>query len=119
LKAGVEVGAGAFSPDGKRLIALEQGGSERLWLARIDPPAPARAIALGKVVSTAAFSPDSQRIAVGYDDGLVELRTVDPSLVVQRFDGHRKSVYAVAFSADGKQLVSASADGTALVWKLP
>jgi WD40 repeat protein len=119
LKAGLEVGTGAFSPDGKRIIALEREGSERIWLASLDNRTPARAIALGKVVSAVAFSPDSQRIAVGYDDGMVELRTVDPSLVAQRFDGHKQSVYAVAFSADGKRLVSASADGTALVWELP
>ena len=119
VQADLELGPGAFSRDGKRLIALERDGSERIWLASVDGKVPARAIALGKMVSVLELSPDSQRMAVGYADGTVELRTVDPSLVEQRLSGHKQSIYALAFSVDGKRLVSASSDGTAIVWKVP
>jgi hypothetical protein len=39
-------------------------------------------------------------------------------MAVGKFPGHRGSVLALAFSADGARLVSASADTTALVWDI-
>jgi hypothetical protein len=35
------------------------------------------------------------------------------------YKGHRSRVYQLAFSPDGKELVSASKDGTLLFWKVP
>jgi hypothetical protein len=118
LPAGVTLGWGLFSPDGKRLVAFEYDGGTRLWLAGVDGEPPLRPLVFGKEVSKVAFSPDGQRLAVGYADGSAELRTVDPSRVLQRFSGHRESICGLAFAPDGKRLATASTDGTALVWKL-
>jgi hypothetical protein len=37
---------------------------------------------------------------------------------VRRFDGHRGSVKAIAFTPDGRSVVSGSEDATALVWDI-
>jgi WD40 repeat protein len=38
---------------------------------------------------------------------------------LHRFEGHTDEVYDVAFSADGRFLVSGSKDKTARVWRVP
>ena len=82
------------------------------------------------------LSPDCQRLAIGYDDGLVRvvwsvekgvpLKFLSgfPSGTNVKFEesviellGHtRSAISALAFTSDGRRLVSASDDGTARVW---
>jgi WD40 repeat protein len=66
---------------------------------------------------TLAFSPDGKRLALGQNWKVTvwELGTEKPSW---QFEGHLGAVTALAFSRDGKRLVSASEDSTALVWDL-
>lgn len=76
-------------------------------------------------VSDARFSPDGTHIAIAsYFGSGVEvggLRLWDTSsghLLFKLSDGPRGSAYSVAFSPNGKFLVSGGADGTACVWKV-
>jgi WD40 repeat protein len=64
------------------------------------------------------FSPDGKTLAwSGQTDSLnlVEVRTGQERC---QFAGHRETIYSMAFSPDGKFLVSGSGDTTALVWDL-
>jgi RNA polymerase sigma factor (sigma-70 family) len=65
------------------------------------------------------FSPDGKSLAwCGWRDGTVYLGEVATGGVRRRFVGHRGNVSSLAFSADGKTLVSGSEDTTAIVWDL-
>jgi WD40 repeat protein len=68
-------------------------------------------------LSAVVFSADGNYLAVGWEDGLVEIRdaatgTVKTSLA----DGHRDGVTALAFDERGGLLASGSEDGTIVVW---
>ncbi len=65
----------------------------------------------------AVFDPSGRWLATGNSNGGVTFWPLirDYPLVLR---GHGYNVYAVAFTPDGKQLVSASQDGTVRVWFL-
>jgi WD40 repeat protein len=67
-------------------------------------------------LSSLALSPDYSLAAVGLKDGSIQLVDLQGMQVVATLSGHRGSVDHLAFSADGKLLASASADGTVQVW---
>ena len=67
-----------------------------------------------------AISPDGRFIAAGYSSN-TDVRIWDVSsgtLLINRLRGHRKGILSVAFTPDGKGLVSGSIDGTLKYWEL-
>jgi hypothetical protein len=65
---------------------------------------------------TLAFSPSNRLLAVADPVGRVRLHEVATGGEIGRFLGHHSDVGALAFSADGKTLLSGSEDGTAILW---
>ena len=75
----------------------------------------------GKVViNSIAFSPDGDLLAIGDGVNMVSLWKLSAFSfqLSTSFAGHSDSVYAVAFSADGKRLVSGSEDHSIKVWDI-
>jgi hypothetical protein len=65
------------------------------------------------------FSPDGKSLAwSGWSEGTVYLGEIATGGQRRHFAGHRGSVSALAFSPDGKMLISGSQDTTSLVWDL-
>jgi len=101
----------AFSPDGHRLITVTDLGKLQIWDARTQRLMHTVQLE-GDEPSKPAFSPDSHRVAVGmYGAGtayVVDLRT-------GRLVAHAKpsdlGCGSVAFSPDGKWLVTPSTGG--------
>jgi len=98
----------AVSPDGRLLAVVQKqrlsvwiaDGSKELWQA----PA--------SLSRCAAFSPDGKWIATGGQDSLVSLWEVASGGRVRRvLRGHAATVTGVAFSPDGRRLVSSGIDG--------
>jgi WD40 repeat protein len=66
----------------------------------------------------AAFSPDGRLVAIP-DNNTVVVRDANTGEREDRiFQGHSAAVQSVAFSADGRRIVTASDDRTARVWDL-
>ena len=108
-----------FSPDGQWLASTfyRRGSSVMVWEA-----ATGKEVQVLKDVPTwggAAFSPDCRSsLATSGQDGVVRLWDVRMGRQLREFHGHTSPVKSVAFSPDGRQLASASADGTAKLYAL-
>ncbi len=105
----------AFAPDGRTLACSEWehfavwelGSAQPRWRIerpRSSDPDPAL-----------RFSADGRWLAVGRGSR-IELRDALTGQLVHVFDGHAVNLICLAFSPDGKRLVSSSADTTMLVW---
>ena len=64
------------------------------------------------------FTPDGETIISGGSGGVLTAYLLQGQTVVGRYNGHEGEVWAVAPSADGKLLVSASFDQTVRLWNL-
>ncbi|MFP2926753.1 WD40 repeat domain-containing protein [Pyxidicoccus sp. 3LG] len=102
-----------FSPDDAWLVYLDARGAAVL----VDLACPERRIRLGAgaPIATFRFSEDGKLLATGDCTGGVKVWSLEGRLL-GTLDGHRAYVSALAFSADGDFLASASTDTTALIW---
>jgi WD40 repeat protein len=90
----------------KKLIQRIEGR----WLLRLFP---AQRDALPRV----ALSPDGKRaLSAGRSDPLVRLWDVKTGKELRQFRGHTSWVWTVAFSPDGKHILSGGADRTIRLW---
>jgi WD40 repeat protein len=110
----------AFSPDGKFLAGGDNIGVLTLWdvaagvQIRETPDVPG-----SSRLRVIAFSPDGRLLAVA-DDCQTDVRILEAATAqeVVRLKGHQAQVNSVAFGVDGRTILSASVDCTALVWDL-
>ncbi|KAJ3173959.1 general transcription repressor [Geranomyces variabilis] len=70
-------------------------------------------------VTSVAVSPtDGRCVATGSLDEMVRVWDIRTGQLLERFEGHKNSVYSVAFSPDGQSIVSGSLDKTLKIWDL-
>ncbi len=121
-----EVAAMSFSPDGTRLATgagsfarSVAGGAVTLWqvpsgkaVLRLSPESK-----WGEIVRALAYSRDGTRIATGeFASGTVRIYDATSGQFLADLKGHAVEVTAVAFSPDGRLIVSGSGDNTIRVW---
>jgi RNA polymerase sigma factor (sigma-70 family) len=118
----------AFAPDGRALVVAMTGGHvclldpasgrERARFLGVPTDAPRGLGRESYLHATAlAFSADGQWLAVGGGDGFVRLWEVSTRRELHRLHGHEGGTAVLAFSADGRRLLTCG-DGEALLWDL-
>jgi hypothetical protein len=126
----------AFSPDGKQLASASQDGTVKVWDAATGQILHTLEGHSGGVWGV-AFSPDGRRLvsasgdqahrhpgpfspgrlsSAAIGDQTVKVCDTDTGQETLSLEGHKGSVFGVAFSADGRRLASASWDRTVRVW---
>jgi WD40 repeat protein len=119
----------AIAPGGKRFLSGSFDGTMRLWdlqtgkeLKRFAGP--------GHFVEAVGFTRDGKRAVCSYGPRIVEaVYDADPRCSLrlwdlasgkelQQFRGHSAPVLSLALSADGRFLVSGSADNTMRLWQM-
>jgi RNA polymerase sigma factor (sigma-70 family) len=108
----------AFSPDSAVLAASGGTGGVRLWRLAAGAPVPLDSGQSEDRVVALAFAPDGA-LALAGRDGVIRVRGPNGAEEVGRFVGHQTRINAVVFAPDGKSLLSASDDGTVLIWDVP
>jgi WD40 repeat protein len=120
----------AFAPDGRAMAAVTSDGMAWLWETatggerrkwQIDTPGepgkwPTHLVrADWGVAPLVAFSPDGRLLATSKVGGAVRVWHLGTGKELRSFKGHDSWLTSLAFAAGGR-LLSAGADGTAIVW---
>jgi WD40 repeat protein len=128
-------GAIAYSPDGRRIAKGSSGGTISVRDARSGAKV-SRLRGHAAAVRSVSFSPDGRLIASGSDDNTVRVWLAeggDMAAMLRGYEGgvayastgwieaailrgHEGPVSEVAYTLDGRQIVSGSDDGTIRVW---
>ncbi|MFQ5858224.1 MAG: BTAD domain-containing putative transcriptional regulator, partial [Anaerolineae bacterium] len=121
----IRVWSVAFSPDGQTLASGADDGTITLWDIATSQPIHPHLTGHTAGVNGVTFSPDGQTLATGSDDGTIILWDISMQLntgvatsqpVGPPLTDHTDRVNSVAFSPDGRTLVSGSQDNTIILW---
>jgi WD40 repeat protein len=115
-----------FSPDGYLLATAGTDGRVILWRPfGSDDPKPLDLPVngpAGDIVSSLAFAPDQQMLAIGNSAGTVTLCHLADLSCPTRLDlaasGYSGPVNSLAFTPDGRTLATGDADGAVTLWDL-
>ncbi len=110
-----------FSPDGKHIMAAFADGAFKAWDAGSGEETPAGAVResgtrLALAYTRKSLSPDGTREARIERMGRIDLVAAGSHRVLLSFRGHLGDVASLAYSPDGKRILSGGHDGTFKLW---
>ncbi|HSQ17391.1 MAG TPA: WD40 repeat domain-containing protein, partial [Anaerolineales bacterium] len=117
----------SFSPDGRRIVAAA-GGSAWVWDIRPGLPVINTQLYPGEIdgnltffvhtVTAAALSPNGWTLAVGTSENTINLYSLGNQNPTRLLTGHSAAIEQLAFSPNGRFLLSLDADGALLLWNV-
>ncbi|KAF4614458.1 hypothetical protein D9613_003317 [Agrocybe pediades] len=116
-----DYGSFAFTPDDSNILLVSHNGMVRILDAHTgsDLAIPFRAIVGAGQLQSTAISPDGTMIAVACTKGTISIWDVHAGTTIHSpFGGHMSCVFALAFSHDGKKLISGSYDLAIRIWDI-
>ncbi len=107
-----------FSPSSQRLVTTK-------WIGRFSMLSEVNSDSLHDLFpipsrgppTCVAYSPDGGTLAIGNYNNEIRLHAAKDGGVIQILQDHAQWPSSVAFSRDGRHLVSAAPDGRVLIWK--
>ena len=94
-----------ISDQGKAMVWKPEQNSEKFTIG-----------SAGKKIRSIRFKPDEERIAVGYDDGMIELWNIVLQKKISEFKAHSGEVNDIRFNRRFEQMATAGNDGTLKLW---
>jgi WD40 repeat protein len=111
----------SFSPDGKTFLSGSQDGRLTLWDANTFEALNRsfnRFAQESKRGWGVAISPDNKTALSAAADNAIAYWDLSTGELIDSFRGHTDGVMRIMFSGDGKKAISASLDGTVIVWRV-
>lgn len=103
-----------MSPGGAYVAVLADGGVRLLKMSDGTQEMLPKTLNASMV----AFSPDGQRMAIGYATGGVQIWKIGAEEPEHAFEGHTRMVQSMVFDGTGELLLTGGSDGAALLWKM-
>jgi TonB family protein len=108
----------SISADETLVAAAGEGGDAPVLVWDVSSGRRAKALGDSRMgANCVSFSPSGE-LAIGWLDGSITIEDLRQSRPPVRLEGHGRLVTAVAFTADGRTLVSGGLDGTVRVWNV-
>jgi WD40 repeat protein len=104
-----------LSSDGKYFAGISNEGKALVWNPEISSDK-FRIESPGKVIRTIKFKPDEELVAVGYNDGIVELWDVASRKKISEVKAHSGDVTNIRFNSRLLQMATAGNDGILRLW---
>ncbi|KIK45699.1 hypothetical protein CY34DRAFT_503186 [Suillus luteus UH-Slu-Lm8-n1] len=114
-----------WSRDGRRVLSGSDDGTARQWEVESGETTPEPIETGHEAVFAVVFSPDTTLIATGGRDGPYTGESIEPSVkiwnaktgkLVATLKGHTDPVQCLAWTKDGKTLISGSSDHSIRTW---
>ena len=104
-----------FSPDGRLVVYLGSDGTYHTWDIETGKEVKTTKQYATKL-STVAYSPDKNYYARG--TRLIHIRNTGNDRITSTLDGHKKWITALAYSPDGRSILSGDAGGNLILWNI-
>jgi WD40 repeat protein len=103
-----------FTPDGKELIGCDWSGTVWSW----EMPSGQRHLLQARTFRTSMtlLPPNGKRVFLASTDRLIHVLDPVSGQETGRLGGHADEVWSLAFTPDGRQLLSGGKDGRLMLW---
>lgn len=127
----------SFSSDSKQLISLDRAGNLKIWnmesldsepinktLLEADRENSTQAISdSSSNILAADFNPKDRTVAVVYGDGVIKIWDINdptnsPAIAKNYLTEFQATVYTLAYSPDGQNIVLGDSNGNIVIWNL-